>query len=232
LLQIGAPGFEYKRSDMSPNVRYVGALFPYQASEGRTQWFNEKVLEYEKVILVTQGTVEKDVEKIIVPTLEAFKGTSHLVIATTGGSDTQALRDRYPQANILIEDFIPFNDVMPHADVYVSNGGYGGVMLSVKNKLPMVVAGVNEGKNEINARVGYFKLGINLKTERPAPTQIYQAVEAVLHDDVYCRQINKLSAELSKYEPLQLCAAYVNQVIKANSPAKNQQNNRQQHIEN
>jgi UDP:flavonoid glycosyltransferase YjiC (YdhE family) len=48
---------------------------------------------------------------------------------------------------------------MPYADVYVTNGGYGGTLLSIQNQLPMVVAGVHEGKNEINARVGYFQTG-------------------------------------------------------------------------
>jgi UDP:flavonoid glycosyltransferase YjiC (YdhE family) len=102
-----------------------------------------------------------------VPTLEAFKGTDCLVIATTGGSRTAELKARYPQENFIIEDFIPFNDVMPYASVYVTNGGYGGVMLGIENHLPLVVGGVHEGKNEINARVGYFKLGINLGTEKP-----------------------------------------------------------------
>jgi UDP:flavonoid glycosyltransferase YjiC (YdhE family) len=56
------------------------------------------------VILVTQGTVEKDVTKIIEPTLEAFKNTNYLVIATTGGSKTAALKTKYPQENFIIED--------------------------------------------------------------------------------------------------------------------------------
>ncbi len=58
---------------------------------------------------------------------------------------------------------------MPYPDVYITNEGYGGVMLAIENKLPMVLAGVHEGKNEINARIGYFKLGINLRTETPTP---------------------------------------------------------------
>lgn len=45
-------------------------------------------------------------------------------------------------------------------------------MQSIVNKLPMVVAGIHEGKNEICARVGYFKLGINLRTENPKPEKI------------------------------------------------------------
>ena len=130
--------------------------------------------------MVTQGTVEKDVEKLLVPTLEAFKNTDTLVVCTTGGSKTKELKERFPHSNIIIEDFIPFDSIMPYAKVYVTNGGYGGVMLGIENKLPMVVAGVHEGKNEICARVGYFKLGINLKTEKPTITQIKKAVEKVI----------------------------------------------------
>ncbi len=42
--------------------------------------------------------------------------------------------------------FIPFSEVMPFAHVFISNGGYGGVMQSIVNKLPMVVAGIHDSK--------------------------------------------------------------------------------------
>ena len=97
--------------------------------------------------------------------LEAFQNSDYLVIVTTGGSKTVELRQRFTADNFIIEDFIPFDEVMPYCDVYITNGGYGGVLLGIEHQLPMVVAGVHEGKNEIAARVGYFKLGINLNTE-------------------------------------------------------------------
>ena len=87
---------------------------------------------------------------------------------------------------------------MPYADVYVTNGGYGGVLLSIQNQLPMVVAGVHEGKNEINARVGYFKLGINLKTEKPSALQLRKSVEEILSSDVYSQNVKRLSEEFKK----------------------------------
>jgi MGT family glycosyltransferase len=209
VLQSGTPGFEYKRSDMSPHVHFIGPLLPYTRKKETKSWFNEKLKQYDKVILVTQGTVEKDVEKLLVPTLEAFKNSDCLVIATTGGSQTAELKKRYPQENFIIEDFIPFADVMPHADVYVSNGGYGGVLLSVQHQLPMVVAGVHEGKNEINARVGYFKLGINLRTEKPSVLQLRKTVEEILGNDSYAKNVKRLSAEFSQYNPGELCEKYV-----------------------
>jgi len=209
LLQSGTPGFEYKRSDLSNNIRFIGPLLPYSSKKNNERWHNKKIKQYDKVILVTQGTVEKDPEKIIVPTLEAFKNSKHLVIATTGGSQTSELKVRYPQENFIIEDFIPFEDVMSYADVYVINGGYGGVMLAIQHELPMVVAGVHEGKNEINARVGYFNLGINLSTEKPSPAQIRKSVEEVISNTVFSSNVKQLSKEFGLYDPQRLCAFYV-----------------------
>jgi UDP:flavonoid glycosyltransferase YjiC (YdhE family) len=214
LLQSGTPGFEYKRSDLSSNIRFMGPLLPYSNPDKSVgQWFDERLYAYYKVILVTQGTVEKDVEKIIVPTLEAFKDSNYLVVVTTGGSQTKELQKRYPQKNIIIEDFIPFEDVMPYADLYVTNGGYGGVLLGIQNQLPLLVAGVHEGKNEINARIGYFELGLNLKTEKPFPQQIKLATEKILADEKYKRNVEKLSAEFNEFNPNELCEKYVGEIL-------------------
>ena len=156
---------------------------------------------------------EKDIEKILVPTLRAFKNTDILVVATTGGTGTEELRKRFPDRNFIIEDFIPFGDVMPYADMYITNGGYGGVMLGIENKLPMIVAGLHEGKNEICARVGYFKLGINLRTEKPRPENIRSAAEEIFNNGVYKRNVAELCKEFARYEPNRLFAQYVDEML-------------------
>lgn len=220
VLQSGTPGFEYKRSDTSKHIHFVGPLLPYSKKQEGTGWHHEKLKKYKKVILLTQGTVEKDIKKLIVPALEAFKNSDCLVIVTTGGSCTQELRNRYPQENFIIEDFIPFDDVMSYANVYVSNGGYGGVLLSIQKGLPMVVAGMHEGKNEINARVGYFKLGINLNTEKPTAEQLKKSVEEVLANQVYSDNVKKLSEEFRHYAPNELCAYFVAKLLHERSAGK------------
>lgn len=213
LLQSGTPGFEYYRSDLGQNIRFIGPLLPFQSKKQRVPWFDARLNQYEKVVVVTQGTVEKNPEKIVVPTLEAFKGTDTLVIATTGGSGTAELKKRFPQSNLVIEDFIPFADIMPYADAYITNGGYGGVLLGIGNQLPLIVAGVHEGKNEINARIGFFRLGINLKTEWPKPEQVKQAVEELLSDPSYKENVVKLGKEFDGYNPNELFAYYTNDIL-------------------
>ncbi len=217
-LQSGTPGFEYRRSDMGKNIRFIGSLLPYSPGKKTAPWNDARLKQYQTIVLVTQGTVEKDTEKLLVPTLEAFKETSTLVICTTGGSQTEELRKRFPHRNLVIEDFIPFDNVMPYANVYITNGGYGGVMLGIENELPMVVAGVHEGKNEICARVGYFKLGINLGTEKPKPEQIRSAVEKILADTTYRTNVEKLGKEFNRYNPGELSARYIANLL--NQPGK------------
>jgi len=210
LLQSGTSGFEYQRSDMSQNVHFLGPLLPFSRGSVNTAPFLSKMKAYSKVILVTQGTVERDVSKLIVPALDAFKNTNYLIVVTTGGAQTDKLRQQYPFDNCIIEDYIAFNDIMPYADVFVSNGGYGGVLLSIGNRLPMVVSGLHEGKNEICARVGYFRLGINLKTETPKSDQIKSAVEKVLREKQYVQNVNRLADEFNEYDPLTRCEYFVN----------------------
>jgi len=220
VLQSGTPGFEYRRSDKSDHIYFAGPLLPYAKKKDGQGWYSEKLRQYDKVILVTQGTVEKDIDKLIIPTLEAFKDSDCLVIVTTGGSGTDELRKKYSYPNIIIEDFIPFDDIMPYADVYVSNGGYGGVLLSIKNQLPMVVAGVHEGKNEINARVGYFGLGINLKTEKPSVLQLRKSVEEILSNDAYSRNVKTLSKEFDSFNPNDICVKQVIRLIRPSATTK------------
>ena len=213
-LQSGTPGFEYNRPDISPNIRFVGPLLPY--SQGVQHPFRQAELakKYHRVVLVTQGTVERDPEKIILPTLEAFKDDAQtLIIVTTGGWQTNKLRKRYPQVNVIIDDFIDFNSVMPYAHVYITNAGYGGVMMALQNGLPMVAAGIHEGKSDIAARIGYFKVGINLKTETPTATQIRRSVERIQADCNYKRNVQRIGTEFLQYDPNTLCEKYITNLL-------------------
>jgi len=212
-LQSGVPGFEYKRSDLGKNIRFTGAILPYKIEAKTTKWQHAKLSQYNRVVLATQGTVEKDITKILVPALEAFKNSDCLLIVTTGGSSTKELREKYDQPNIIIEDFISFDEIMPYANLYITNGGYGGVLMAIQHNLPMIVAGVHEGKNQITSRVGYFKIGIDLKTETPEAAKIRNAADKIFNDHSYVRNVKMLENEFSSYNSNELCIGYINEAL-------------------
>ena len=215
-LQIGSPSFEYPRTDQGSNIRYIGALLPYSAGTS-THWFDPRLTRYETIILVTQGTVETDHNKILIPALTAFRGTGTLVIATTGGHGTDALKTLFPDDNFIIEDYIAFNDAMPFVDAFVTNGGYSGTMLSLSNGVPMIAAGIHEGKSEICARIGYFNLGINLGTETPDAKAVKDAVDKVTGNPMYKQNVVRLYNEMLTMDPLAVATDYIAVILEKKS---------------
>jgi UDP:flavonoid glycosyltransferase YjiC (YdhE family) len=65
-------------------------------------------------------------------------------------------------ANARVAEFIPFDDLLPHIDVLVSNGGYGGVQQTLGHGVPMVLAGEAADKAEVTARAAWAGVAINL----------------------------------------------------------------------
>ena len=80
--------------------------------------------------------------------------------------------------------------------VFVCNGGYGSVMLALSSGVPVLSAGEREGKNDINARIDYFGVGIDLRAERPAATKIAKGVARILADSGYSERAARLRDEL------------------------------------
>lgn len=210
VFQSGVPGFDYPRRDLPGNVKFVGPLLPYRKGSVLPVELEEKVRGYQTVIVVSQGTVDNtDPEKLFVPALEALKGGSHLVVATTGGKNTDELRRRYPQANVVIEDFLDFDLLFEHADLFICNGGYGSILLALSHGVPILSAGTREGKNDINARIDYLGFGVDLQTERPTPEKIAKGVNRVLADKRFAQNVERIRAEFGTYHPLDLIEGFV-----------------------
>ena len=86
-------------------------------------------------------------------------------------------------------DFINYDDLFPHVDVFVTSGGFGSNLAAFLHGIPVVGAGKREGKNDVNARIGYNNLGIDLRSERPKPAAIRNAVRRLLDDPTYARNV-------------------------------------------
>ncbi len=85
--------------------------------------------------------------------------------------------------------------------------------MSIKNQLPIVAAGVHEGKNEVCKRIGYFNIGIDLQTETPTVQAIRDAVEEVISNKSYKENIKGLSEEFATYHSEELCADYMVEIL-------------------
>jgi UDP:flavonoid glycosyltransferase YjiC (YdhE family) len=98
-------------------------------------------------------------------------------------------------------------------DVFVTNGGFGSVNLSLSKGIPMVVAGDTEDKIFTASRVGWSGAGINLATGRPTGEQIRTAVRAVLLDKKYKENATRLQKEFARYNAFDLITETANSML-------------------
>jgi len=200
-LQLSAREFEYPRSDLASNTVFVGPIPPSPGSATLPSWWGD--LDGSRPIVhVTQGTIDNhDLDRLIRPTIDGLADGEALVVVSTGGRDP---RDLGPvPANVRVAGYLPYDELLPITDVYVTNGGFGGVQHALSEGVPMVVAGDTEDKPEVAARVGWSGAGVNLRTGTPTADAVRTAVTTVLEVPSYRARARALAEAISGYAALE-----------------------------
>jgi len=207
-LQGTTPSFEYPRSDLPPQVHFIGAINSTPSSNFRppTWWQDlegdaKDKLRVPPVIFVTQGTIANNPRELIKPAIQGLAQEDVLIIVTTGRqSSIDDLGLESLPTNVRVESFIPYERLFPLVDVMVTNGGLNGVNLALTHGVPLVTAGTTEDKPEVCARVQWSGTGINLKTNTPTPIQLREAVKTILGSPIYQQKAQQMKAEISCYD--------------------------------
>jgi UDP:flavonoid glycosyltransferase YjiC (YdhE family) len=201
ILQGSIPSFEYPRTDMPPQLRWIGASIP-RPPAGWTppEWWRD--LERRRVVLVTQGTINNDFDQLIRPAIRALAEQEVLVVVTTGSKPAEELNIDPLPSNVRVERYVPYAHLMPKVDLLLTNGGYGSIQIALAHGVPVVAFGKTEDKAEIANRVQWSGVGIGVKTNKPTADQIRNAVATVLQDPTYGAR-----AEAMRYEMRGLNAA-------------------------
>ncbi|MFK0153112.1 glycosyltransferase [Streptomyces sp. NPDC090493] len=198
-LQLSIARLDCPHGNLPDSIRYVGAL---PAGAGRkadlpTWW--DKVASARRVVVVSQGTAANvDFTELVQPTLDPLAGLDVLVVATPG---RDAEPERVP-TNARVAEFFPFDDRLPHTDVLVSNGGFGGVQQALGDGVPMVLAGRAEDRAEVTARAAWVGAAINPATQRPEAQDVRAAVERVLTETSCRERAAELVAEYARHDAL------------------------------
>jgi MGT family glycosyltransferase len=213
LIAPTVPEFDYPRSDLPANVRYVGAVHPAPTQRFAPPAWWHKLDGDRPVVHVTQGTVDNtDLRRLLRPTFEAMAGENVMVVATTGGPDVSALSFTVP-ANAYVADHIPHEFLLPKVDLMVTNGGYGAVQRALSTGVPLVVAGNTEDKPEVAARVAWAGVGVDLKTGTPTAKAIRNAVREVLRDGGYLHRARALEAAYAQRDGVAEIVALIDEVV-------------------
>ena len=217
-MQASVPGFEFPRSDLAPQVHFVG-MMPAEVppSVETPAWWNE-LDGGRPVVHVTQGTVANTKPQLIAPSLAGLAHEDVLVVVSTGGRPVEQVGLHDIPANARIASFLSYPDLLPRTAAMVTNGGYGGTQTALAYGVPVAVAGTTEDKPEVAARVAWSGAGINLRTAAPTPEQVRAAVRNLLDNPSYRQQAQALQAEYARYDATRNAAELLERLAATRQP--------------
>jgi UDP:flavonoid glycosyltransferase YjiC (YdhE family) len=205
-VQMCSPGAEYPRRDAPKTLRWAGG-YPNAASNTnpvRPEWWSEITDEKrKKIVFVCQGTVCPDFNQLVVPTINALKDREDLLVVVALAKKGAVLpSDIVVPANCKVVDYIPYDELLPYCDVFITTGGYGSYQRALNHATPLVIAATTEEKPETAMRAEWTGVAVNLRTSNPTVEQLGKAVNEILGNDKFKNKALEIQAEISKYDPI------------------------------
>jgi UDP:flavonoid glycosyltransferase YjiC (YdhE family) len=120
-LTLGAPEFEWPRTDLRPNVHYFGALRTRETEplkpKNLPSWWDDVIKakqEAKKIVALSQGTIEANLNDLLIPTLDALKDRDDvLVIASTVVVEPEGAPELVLPRNARATKFVPYDLLLP-----------------------------------------------------------------------------------------------------------------------
>jgi len=196
------PGFQPPASH-----HYVG--FPHWTrSDNGSQDYAEKMAvvlrkkqtRQARLLYCAFGTLEADTKARVITILtrlaDALQQTSHImVLATKLKAELPAFGE-----HIHTFDFVPQADVLRHADLFISHGGFNSVAESIVAGVPLLVYPVHDDFDPRGnaARVAYHGMGLRGSADETA-AEMLQKINELLNNDVYRQRIRDMQQKNQAY---------------------------------
>lgn len=175
-----APGFDLPRSDMPPQVRYVGTCLFNEGAEA--EWENP-FGDDKPLIYASAGTLFMGPE-FYQRAIAAAAGQPWNMLAVIGRGVDPASYGPLPP-NVKLEAYVPQNPVMKKAAAVLCHGGGGTIMSGLAHDLPIVAVPFASDQPENALRVARLGAGFNLSRVGCTPEKVRDAVNAVLTQPQY-----------------------------------------------
>lgn len=184
-------------SEQHKKITYVGPLVltDPNAEVQLPSWWGD-VESHSQVVGITQGTLATDPTSLIIPSVQALKDDSTLLLIVVSPHSQTIEAQVGFSANVRYADWLPYYLLLPRLSLLITNGGYGSITQALSHGVPLLCAGQSEDKKDTAARVTWCGAGIDLRTDNPTLSQVKTAATKVLSDESYSLNAKLLGKEL------------------------------------
>ncbi|OEV30922.1 glycosyl transferase [Streptomyces nanshensis] len=133
-------------------------------------------------VLVTLGTANLDAGerflKEAVAALEELRGTVQGIVVDPGGLLGE--ERKLPGPGLLLREFVPQLELLPHLDAVVCHGGHNTVCESLWHGVPLVLAPIRDDQPIVSGQVVDAGAGVRVRFNRVDAARLAAAVSSVL----------------------------------------------------
>jgi UDP:flavonoid glycosyltransferase YjiC (YdhE family) len=164
-----------------------------------------------RTVYVTLGTMFNDL-RVFRVLLDGLSRVDCAVVATVGRDNDPERLEPVP-ANMIVERFIPQDEVLPHIAATVCHGGSGSTLAALAHGVPMLMLPQAADQFE-NAQVCQeIGAALALMPDEVTPDSVGSAVTALLDDPKYSANARRIAAEISRMQsPAAVLALLVNRL--------------------
>lgn len=225
IVSFVAESFDYPRSDLPPQVHFVGPS-PWNRSTGDgLSPVLENLREDRPLIYVTLGTVFNGFRQAFDVYIDALKDLDASVIVTVGRFNDPAELGPLPD-NFIVERFIPQHLILPKAALVICHAGFGTTMGALSAEVPMVCIPVAADNPEIAQRVHESGAGLRLDnvmarekiSDALTPERLKAATLEVLNNPSYRENARRLRLSFERYDGPGEAAALLAELARTRQP--------------
>jgi UDP:flavonoid glycosyltransferase YjiC (YdhE family) len=201
-LQCSTPDLEDRPTLLERNgVQFIG---PMNSGELAKHIENANTrnhsLTSKRTIFITWGTMQGGPPKDFIHVAKELQQCSGIeVIVSTSESELQTVKSILPADTKVISGDQAYFSALSMADVFVSNGGFGGVKAALTLGIPVVCFGSQDDKPDVCGRVDRSRAGIGFLWQ-PKPEKVVDSILRVLNEPSFKTRAVEISQRLVEYE--------------------------------
>lgn len=215
-----APEFDNRRRDLPAAVRYVGpCLWDKSEDQAAPAWLSA-VPRHQPVVIVDEGALFTHEPRLLEMAARGLAGLPLTVILLAGdGRDATGLNLGPPAANVMLQAHAALSDVLPLADLLVTNGNSESVMAALAAGLPAVVLPSIWDQAETAWRVAETGVGLRISPWLATPERLRRAVQRVLDEESFRKSAAAMATALSARGGPRRAARLIGELLADAEPA-------------
>ena len=188
----GVPELEPPRPDLPEHVHHIGdAAASTRTVEPAPGWL-QQLDGTHPVVHVTEGTLGRGHDSFVARAVEAFTSQGWQVVV--GGRHGMA---DLP-TGVIASERVPHDQLLPRTDLFLTNGGYGGVLAALGHGVPLLIVPGRQDKPLVARNMRLAGAARVVPARRATAAHLRSAASDILDDEAMTARVQHIAHRMAQ----------------------------------